>query len=146
MYFIGDNVVVLSYFEDNTERINKEEKIRKDLILDSNFGFKNKQAFIRELPEKLKNKLSILKLSVSNKIEYLYGKRKYKKYFKEFCFLTNKIINNKDIYILNDNSIIVIIDSNDKRKTERVIRSYEEKFMVGKPILLTMNILIQKLE
>lgn len=127
VYFIGDNVIALSYFEDNTERINKEEKIRKDLILDSNFGFKNKQAFIRELPEKLKNKLSILKLSVSNKIEYLYGKRKYKKYFKEFCFLTNKIINNKDIYILNDNSIIVIIDSNDKRKTERVIRSYEEK-------------------
>ncbi|NLN50507.1 MAG: EAL domain-containing protein [Acholeplasmataceae bacterium] len=77
-----------------------------------------------EFPNYIKGKTTFILMELSNldKIEFLYGKRLKKEFFKEFAEFSKPFY--QQIYQFDNNSLLAVLDVNDIRTVERKIKTF----------------------
>ena len=121
---LGDHPLILSVFYDESSHVKQIETVKHEAKKDNVSGLLNLHAFLDDLPELLKDKLTILKIQVNKNISFLYGQTSYLSYFKEFGFLTKKLIEQSQVYMYDGQHFIVTVPYNDIRTVNLMIKKY----------------------
>lgn len=119
-----DQPLILSVFYDETSHTKQIEHVKQDAKKDIVTGLLNLHAFYDDLPNLLQDKLTILKIKVNKQIAFLYGQKSYMSYFKEFGFLTKKLIDQSQVYMFDGNHFIVTVPYNDIRAVNVMLKKY----------------------
>jgi EAL domain-containing protein (putative c-di-GMP-specific phosphodiesterase class I)/GGDEF domain-containing protein len=118
--------LILSVFMDESSHVKHVETVKEQAKKDLVTGLNNLHAFYDDLPSLLQDKLTILKIEVKKSISFLYGQQSYLSYFKEFGFLTKKLIDQSEVYMFDGNHYLVTVPYNDIRSVNVMIKKYED--------------------
>lgn len=124
VHVFQEQPLILSIFKDSTPHEKAIEEVKAASQVDLITGLHNLQALYDMLPSMLSNKVSILKIELNKNVSYLYGQKSYLNYFKEFGFLTKKLIPDSDVFVYDANHLIVTMPYNDIRAVQSIIKKY----------------------
>ena len=121
---IGDEVIVMSIFSDQTKEALETKSLIEKATLDSETGLGNDYALSQELEELLKDKASIFLIELDQNLKHIYGSEKIGQYFKEFAQHTKKFFSDGVSYRYDFNQLVVIIPNNDIRSVTKLVKDY----------------------
>jgi len=121
---IGDEIIIMSIFSDQTKEINKTKELNEKVVIDHETGLSNVYAFSNELEGLLKDKASLLLIELDQNLKHIYGTENIIKFFKEFAQHTKKFFNDGVTYRYDFNQVLVVLPYNDIRSVTKVVKDY----------------------
>lgn len=120
----GDEVKVISTFEDLSKYYEEKNKLVMEATVDYDTSLQNLNALQQKLPEYLKDKGSFMLVTFNDSVKAIYGYDVTLQYFKEFGQLTKKFFNEGDVYRFNTYQLFIYIPQNDIRSVTKQIKDY----------------------
>lgn len=120
----GDEVIIMSTFNDQTENIKATSDLIEKATLDQASGLSNMNALTSELDELIKDKASFILIELEYDLKQIYGSEKMAQYFREFGQQTKKFFDDGRTYRTDYRQLLVVIPSNDIRTVTKVIKDY----------------------
>lgn len=131
---IQDEVVVMSQFFDETERIEETKTLTQKATVDEETLLSNTHALHMELETLLSDKASLLLIELDTSIKHIYGHQDIVQYFKEFAQITKKFFSSKT-YRFDFNQILVVIPQNDIRSVTKLVKDYFKQLQLPSQVL-----------
>lgn len=154
---IGDEIVVMSLFADQTQDVEKTQDLMEKATVDPETGLSNLYQFKQVFHEELKDKSSLILIELSESLKHIYGTDKIIQFFKEFAQHTKKFMSEGNTYRVDFNQVLVVLPYNDIRSVTKVVKDYVryldhyeskvlkyEKFSVNMGILRYPVVTIEK--
>ncbi len=121
---IGDDMVVMSIFVDQTKVVTDTKELIEKATVDPETGLPNLYQFQQSFKEEIKDKASLILIELSEELKHIYGMENILKYFKEFSQHTKKFFNEGNTYRYDFNQLIVVLPYNDIRSVTKVVKDY----------------------
>jgi EAL domain-containing protein (putative c-di-GMP-specific phosphodiesterase class I)/GGDEF domain-containing protein len=121
---IGDDIVVMSIFFDQTKSVTETKDLMDKATVDPDTGLSNLYQFHLSFAEELKDKASLILIELSEELKHIYGTDKILKYFKEFSQHTKKFFNEGNTYRYDFNQLVVVLPYNDIRSVTKIVKDY----------------------
>jgi EAL domain-containing protein (putative c-di-GMP-specific phosphodiesterase class I)/GGDEF domain-containing protein len=121
---IGDEMVVMSIFVDQTKAVLETKDLIDKATVDPETGLPNLYQFHQSLSDELKDKASLILIELSEELKHIYGTDKILQYFKEFAQHTKKFFNEGHTYRYDFNQLVVVLPYNDIRSVTKVVKDY----------------------
>ena len=121
---IGDEVIVMSLFVDQTKEAEEAKSLIEKATVDHETGLANLYALSEELESELKDKASMFLIELDQNLKYIYGTEKILAYFKEFAQHTRKFFSEGKTYRFDYHQLFVIIPTNDIRTVTKLVKDY----------------------
>ncbi|MDY0210889.1 MAG: EAL domain-containing protein [Acholeplasma sp.] len=129
---VHDKRIVLSCFRDVTEEKHYQDDLIKTAQVDQKTNIPNKFAF-ESLSDKYfeaKSTFLLTELKGLEAIQKLYGLSKIEAYFKRFINAHLDFFD-KDVYLFDNNKLLIVLPFNDIRATEKKMKQYKEAMDVA---------------
>ena len=120
----GDEVVIMSTFNDQTENIKTTQDLIDKATLDQASGLSNMNALEQDLNELIQDKASFILIELEQDLKQIYGNDKMMQYFREFGQQAKKFFDDGKTYRTDYRQILVVIPNNDIRTVTKVIKDY----------------------
>ncbi len=121
---IGDEIVVMSIFFDQTKEAGQAKELIEKATIDQETDLANLYALSLELEDELKDKASLLLLELDQNLKHIYGSESMGQFFKEFAQYTKKFFSDGKTYRFDYNQIFVIVPYNDIRSVTKNVKDY----------------------
>ncbi|MDO9629339.1 MAG: GGDEF domain-containing protein [Acholeplasmataceae bacterium] len=121
---IGDEVIVMSIFSDQTKAVEDTKELIEKATVDQETGLSNYYALTKEFESLLKDKASILLIELEQNMKHIYGTEKMTAYFKEFAQHTKKFFNDGISFRYDFNQLMIILPYNDIRSVTKIVKEY----------------------
>jgi len=121
---IGDEVIVMSLFVDQTKEAEETKSLIEKATVDHETGLSNLYALSEELEEELKDKASMFLIELDQNLKYIYGTEKIVAYFKEFAPVTRMFFGEGKSYRFDYHQLFVVVPTNDIRTVTKLIKDY----------------------
>ena len=145
---IGDEIVIMSLFFDQTKEAEETKSLLEKATVDHETGLSNVYALHQELHDELKDKASLFLIELDDQLKHIYGTDKLVQFFKEFAQHTKKYFNDGKTYRFDYHQLLVIIPTNDIRTVTKLVKdyfkyleSYESKILKYEKFNANMGIL-----
>jgi EAL domain-containing protein (putative c-di-GMP-specific phosphodiesterase class I)/GGDEF domain-containing protein len=120
----GDEVIIMSTFNDQTDNIKATQDLIEKATIDQDSGLSNMNALINDLNELIKDKASLVLIELERDLKQIYGSDRMAQYFREFGMQTKKFFEDGQTYRTDYRQLLVVIPNNDIRTVTKVIKDY----------------------
>ncbi|MEF3692639.1 MAG: EAL domain-containing protein [Acholeplasmataceae bacterium] len=120
----GDEVIIMSTFNDQTENIKATQDLINKATHDQTSGLANMNALESDLNELIQDKASFILIELEHDLKQIYGNEKMMQYFREFGQQAKKFFDDGKTYRTDYRQILVVIPNNDIRTVTKVIKDY----------------------
>lgn len=121
---IGDEIIVMSIFFDQTKEAGQAKELIEKATIDQETDLANLYALSLELEDELKDKASLLLIELDQNLKHIYGSESMGQFFKEFAQFTKKFFSDGKTYRVDYHQIFVIVPYNDIRTVTKNIKDY----------------------
>ncbi|TNF08684.1 MAG: GGDEF domain-containing protein, partial [Bacillota bacterium] len=121
---IGDEIVVMSLFFDQTKEAEETKELIEKATVDHETGLSNLYALSQEIFDELKDKASLFLIELDDTLKHIYGTDKVIQFFKEFAQHTKKFFHEGKTYRFDYHQIMVIVPTNDIRSVTKLVKDY----------------------
>ncbi|MBU1143021.1 MAG: GGDEF domain-containing protein [Firmicutes bacterium] len=121
---IGDEVIVMSLFSDQSKAVEETKELIEKATVDQETGLGNYYALTQEFETLLKDKASLLLIELEQNLKHIYGTEKMTAYFKEFAQHTKKFFNDGVSFRYDFNQLMIILPYNDIRSVTKIVKDY----------------------
>jgi EAL domain-containing protein (putative c-di-GMP-specific phosphodiesterase class I)/GGDEF domain-containing protein len=121
---IGDEIVVMSLFFDQTKEAEETKELIEKATVDHETGLSNLYALSQEIFDELKDKASLFLIELDDTLKHIYGTEKIVQFFKEFAQHTKKFFSEGKTYRFDYHQLMVIVPTNDIRSVTKIVKDY----------------------
>lgn len=121
---IGDEIVVMSLFFDQTKEVNLTNELIEKATIDQESGLANFYQFQNDLDQHLSDKSSLILIEMNSDLKHIYGTERLIQFFKEFSQHTKKFFQEGSTYRVDYHQLIVVLPYNDIRSVTKTIKDY----------------------
>ncbi len=121
---IGDEIVIMSIFFDQTKEVGNAKELIEKATIDQETDLANTYALSLELEEEIKDKASLILIELDQDLKHIYGSENMNHFFKEFAQFTKKCFSDGKTYRFDFNQLFVIIPYNDIRSVTKTVKDY----------------------
>lgn len=129
----SEDLTIFSIFTDLTKFRDERDLLIKQATVCELTGLNNKNQLVKDLPNYLDNKGSLVLIELSDNLKVIYGTPRFTQFFKEFAQYTKKYFNNLTLYRYDDYQVFIYLDSNDIRTVDNIMRKYNSLLTEYKP-------------